>query len=74
MTTPMNDLTEVKVATLPFCDIHKYYGDGTEVLAAYDGRTVSGQWGYMCEEHFPEWGVGLGLGKGQRLILEGSED
>jgi len=33
-----------------------------------DGKTVLGYWAYMCEEHFHSLGVGLGLGRGQRLI------
>jgi hypothetical protein len=36
--------------------------------ALYDGRTLSGQWGYMCEACFNKYGVGLGIGKGQRIV------
>ena len=42
-----------------------------DVEAQYDGRTIfQGRWAYMCEKHFSLCGVGLGLGKGQRLIRE----
>lgn len=36
--------------------------------ALYDGRTTFGQWANMCENHFRAYGVGLGLGKGQKLV------
>lgn len=48
--------------TLPNCDIC-----GAEAL--YDAKTVQGPWGYLCESHFRSMGVGLGLGKGQKLAL-----
>lgn len=60
----MDKHTEVKVARLPLCDI-----DSTHGPAAYDGKTHGGPWGNMCEPCFAEYGIGLGLGKGQKLIL-----
>lgn len=57
------DLTTATVESLPACDIH---GDHP---AAYDARTRTGQWGFLCEAAFREHGVGLGTGKGQRLRL-----
>jgi hypothetical protein len=60
---------EVRVAALPKCDLCV---DGT--LAAYDARTKNGVWGWLCEEHFARRGVGLGVGKGQRLIVEEVRD
>lgn len=33
-----------------------------------DGRTKHGPWADMCEECFQLYGVGLGLGKGQRYV------
>jgi hypothetical protein len=65
--------TEVKVSQLPGCDICKYVGPppGKPAQeAAYDGKTKEGPWANMCEYHFTQYGVGLGTGKGQRLILE----
>lgn len=64
-----NNLIEVKVHKLPECD---FCGETAE----YDGRTKAGPWGYMCGECFKLYGTGLGLGKGQRLVLieEGNPD
>ena len=59
---------EVTVAALPECDFCK---DGT--LANYDGKTALGPWGYMCDAHFCMYGIGVGTGYGQRLLLAGSE-
>jgi hypothetical protein len=62
--------TEVKVASLPPCDLCKDLGRETPAPAAYDGKTVYGPWAYMCEEHWLLHGVGqLGTGYGQRLVL-----
>lgn len=35
----------------------------------YDGRTVQGPWANMCETCFKRFGVGLGIGRGQRYVL-----
>lgn len=62
--------TEVKVLKLPTCDIHKYVKKDPEPpLAAYDGKTTTGPWANMCEECYTGYGVGLGTGKGHRLVL-----
>ena len=60
----------VNVREIPECDICKYEEHKEGVPAAYDGKTVHGPWGYMCEKHFGTHGVGLGTGKGQRLVKE----
>jgi hypothetical protein len=49
------------------CDFCKQL-DGTLTRATVDGRTVLGPWADLCERHFKELGVGLGLGRGQRLV------
>jgi predicted RNA-binding Zn-ribbon protein involved in translation (DUF1610 family) len=36
--------------------------------AVYDARTRSGQWAHLCENCFRAVGIGLGTGKGQKLI------
>jgi len=55
--------TEVEVDFLPRCDF------GTHAHAAvYDAKTEKGPWAYMCQTHFERFGIGLGLGKGQRLV------
>jgi hypothetical protein len=56
---------EVKVDYIPVCDL---CADG-ETIAVYDAKTIMGPWAYMCAYHFRFVGVGLGTGKGQRLIL-----
>ena len=66
--------TEVKVSELPDCDICKYYGDTPIDKAVYDGKTTRGPWAYMCEDHFQDLGVGLGTGKGQKLIVTDNAD
>ena len=63
--------TEVRLATPRFCDFCR--NEGKETVARYDGRTVYGAWAYMCPSHYRRYGVGLGLGKGQRLIYEEEE-
>jgi len=54
--------TEVEMDELPRCNF-------CNKAAMYDGKTKSGSWAYMCEEHFKMRGVGLGIGRGQRLVL-----
>lgn len=58
--------TKVTVERLPKCD---FCGR----IARYDGKVKGGEdrygWAYMCEGCFAIRGIGLGLGKGQELIL-----
>jgi len=58
------DLTEAIVPKKPKCDF-------CNAEAEFDGRTVLGPWAYMCNLHFGQYGVGLGLGRGQKLIVQG---
>lgn len=37
---------------------------------AVDGKTFMGCWAYMCDECHRKYGVGLGLGKGQKIDLQ----
>lgn len=55
--------TSVEVGILPKCDF-------CESKARFDGKTVFGPWANMCELHFKANGVGLGLGRGQKLVLK----
>lgn len=55
--------TVAKVAQIPRCDL-------CQEQAAYDGKTQDGPWAYMCEQHFSQIGIGLGLGRGQRLVTK----
>ena len=63
--------TTARVPKLPECDLCKDSDIFTTPEdAQYDGRTRSGIWAFMCARHFETDGIGLGLGKGQRLIIE----
>jgi len=51
---------EVEVAEVPKCDV-------CGAKAVYDSKTIHGPWAYLCELHFRRLGIGLGVGKGQKL-------
>jgi len=53
---------EVLVGAYPVCDFC-----GGE--AHYDGKTKMGPWANMCDKCFRVYGVGLGTGCGQKLVL-----
>ena len=59
---------KVIVSKLPACDLCKRNPLIPYQAAYYDGKTRMGPWAFMCEEHFKTCGVGLGTGKGQKLI------
>jgi hypothetical protein len=59
--------TEVVLDELPMCNF--VHGTAEPEPAHYDGATIHGPWAFMCEEHFRLYGIGLGLGKGQRLVV-----
>lgn len=61
----------VEVFVIPDCDFCAERGSITP--AQYDGRTVLGPWANMCAVDFTLYGTGLGLGKGQRLVLKEKE-
>ena len=67
----MTDGTYVHVQQLPPCDIH-LQTDGSVVTAGYDGATRFGPWAYMCHACFTSYGRGLGIGRGQRLMVADS--
>ncbi len=63
---------QVEVTKLPMCDFCSQNNDdhGTPVKEAlYDGKTTMGPWADMCQHHFERFGVGLGTGVGQRLVV-----
>ena len=64
------DGTEVTVQELPPCDIHMMQRQ-QRVAASVDGKTTQGPWANMCDDCFAAYGIGLGLGRGQRLRLPG---
>lgn len=61
--------TTVVVANLPPCDFDPDHGP-----AYADAKTKMGPWGFVCKDCFDQRCIGLGLGLGQRLILEGSDE
>ena len=63
----MSKHEEVIIHSYPDCDFCKQEGKKTK--ADYDGKTAYGAWAYMCQEHFITYGVGFGLGRGQRLLV-----
>lgn len=70
--------TWTHVDELADCDICKlveqqFPGLYTIGKARVDGRTNKGPWAKMCVSHYLVYGVGLGLGKGQYLLLPGEE-
>lgn len=64
----MSGHTKVMVAVLPDCDYCLAESD-TKVPAVIDGKTRSGPWANMCQWHYEVNGIGLGLGRGQRMVV-----
>ena len=67
------DWTKVEVQEFPPCDLCKM--EGVEEDAKYDAKMApryNGVWAWMCQAHWVECGATteLGLGLGQRLVLE----
>ena len=61
----MNKHTIAIVFQKPDCD---FCTTGVGSQAQYDGATVQGPWANMCNMHFRQYGKGLGLGRGQKLM------
>ena len=57
----MRDKRIIRLFTKVKCDF-------CDKTAEYDARTGIGAWAYLCREHFEKYGIGLGLGKGQKII------
>ena len=66
LTEPDLQITYIN-GPMPNCDIHWAHRH-EEIEAAYDGKTKNGIWAYMCPACFVDHGIGLGLGRGQRLM------
>lgn len=60
------DGSTVFVDDIPECDICGH-------PAEYDAKTKQGPWGYLCATDFAIYGIGLGLGVGQKLVLRTQE-
>ena len=57
------DLVEVTVTKKPKCDF-------CDEVAEYDGKTTLGPWANMCATCYGQFGTGLGLGRGQKLVVK----
>lgn len=64
---PEPDVHVAYVPELPRCGLHWELRHEV-VEAAYDAKTTYGPWAYLCVPCFVDHGVGLGTGRGQRLI------
>ena len=67
--------TVAYVATLPMCDFCRMNNADVEVPAHFDAATrrpdgLPGPWAMMCSTHFGLYGIGLGVGRGQRLVVD----
>jgi hypothetical protein len=58
---------EVIVDKKPHCDFCQRNSETVD--AEYDAATTIGPWANMCQSHFETFGIGLGTGRGQKLIL-----
>jgi hypothetical protein len=64
----------VAVSVLPLCDICVHVRGIKKKRAEralFDGKTNVGSWANMCLDDFKVYGVGLGTGFGQRLVIPG---
>jgi hypothetical protein len=57
-----NDTITEALTVRPACDF-------CGAAATVDGATRMGPWAYMCASHFEQYGVGLGMGVGQRIVI-----
>ena len=57
--------TKAEVEKLPDCNFCP-----APTPARYDGKTGMGPWANMCDVHFEMYGIGLGLGRGQKLVVK----
>jgi len=64
----MSKQVEINISEFPNCQVCKE--NGINRKAKYDARSRHGWWAYMCESHYDQIGIGLGTGKGQKLILK----
>lgn len=63
-------MIRVTVPKIPNCDL---CSDGTK--AKYDARLRrGGRWAYVCQRHFEQMDCTLGMGCGQELVEDISND
>ena len=63
------DKFTTQVIELPDCDICKLHNQKEILKAQYDCKTNQGFWASLCKQHYQQYGIGLGLCKGQELKL-----
>lgn len=69
--TTEEDQVEARVYNIPKCQfVHMHMHETDEGMpdAAYDFKTTLGAWAFGCESCFKLYGLGVGTGKGQRLV------
>ncbi|MGA7050818.1 MAG: hypothetical protein WBZ37_06005 [Mycobacterium sp.] len=59
---------QVAMSEIPNCDVCA--GEGKSEKAYADAKLSIGPWGYVCREHFAQYGCSLGLGRGQELVIQ----
>lgn len=64
----LGGLNYVRVERLHTCDLPDCRGE-----ARYDAKTPQGPWAYLCQAHARIFGIALGMGRGQLLLLPGEE-
>ena len=64
-------MEEATIDRLLNCDFCTQIGQ--EEKAEYDGKTTFGVWAFICLKYYDIYGIGLGMGRGQMLILEEEE-
>lgn len=62
--------SSVQVDALPTCNMCQLDHVQHPAKATVDGKTKGGPWAFMCDPCFDKHGIGLGTGKGQRLVLK----
>lgn len=67
----MSDVKTAIVSELPDCGLCLY--EGKKEPAEYDAKIPGSGWNYLCQKHFDHFGCKLGLGMGQKLVLESPE-
>jgi len=65
--------TEAIVARLPKCDVHNGAHDAQYDASIIPPGYTRRVWANVCEEAFKEFDGHLGLGRGQRLVVVGTE-
>ena len=73
---PLAEQPQINVATYDAATniFDRYESHGVAHDGGSSNLVARGKWAYMCEGHYEDYGVGLGLGVGQKLILRDSDE